>query len=107
MSTANHDGHYEVFWPRAERRQARKALAPRLDTLSGKTIALVWDYLFKGDEIMRTLQDALTARFPDVRFIGWEVFGNTHGGDERKVVAELPGRLKELGAHAVISGMAC
>lgn len=53
MSTANQDDHYEVFWPRAERRQARKAMAPRLDTLSGKAIAFVWDYLFRGDEICR------------------------------------------------------
>lgn len=53
------------------------------------------------------MQEALAERFPDLRLIGHEVFGNTHGSDERKVVAELPGRLKGMGAHAVISGMAC
>lgn len=107
MTTLTNDGYYEVLWPRAERRQARKPLAPRLDTLSGKTVALVWDYLFRGDEVFRVLQQALAERFPDMRFIGWEVFGNTHGADERKVVAELPGRLKAMQVDAVISGMAC
>ena len=39
--------------------------------------------------------------------MAWREFGNTHGGDERKVVAALPQRLKELGVDAVISGMGC
>ena len=28
-----------------------KPLAPRLDTIDGKTIAFLWDDLFRGDEI--------------------------------------------------------
>ena len=101
------DGHYEVYWPRAERQQKRKALAPRLETLEGKTIAQVWDFIFRGDEIFETLEEALKARYPGIRFVSWREFGNTHGKDERKIVAGLPDRMKALGVDAVISGMAC
>lgn len=107
MTTETNDGCFEVLWPRAERRQTRKTLAPRLDTLENKTIAFVWDYVFRGDEIFRTLQEALEQRFPNVRFIDYPEFGNIHGPDERRIVAELPQRLKALQVDAVIVGMAC
>jgi hypothetical protein len=42
MSNIPDDGYFEVHWPRAERRQFRKALAPRLETLVGKTVVFVW-----------------------------------------------------------------
>ena len=48
---SNGDGLYEVIWPRGERKQALRPLAKRLDTLAGKTIAQLWDYLFAGDEV--------------------------------------------------------
>jgi hypothetical protein len=107
MSQAQNDGYYEVFWPRAERQQKRKALAPRLDSLEGKTVAQLWDFVFRGDEIFETLEEALKARYPGIKFVSWRDFGNTHGRDERQVVAALPERLKALGVDAVISGMAC
>jgi hypothetical protein len=42
-----------------------------------------------------------------VRFVRYDVFGSTHGGDEQRVIAELPARLRERQVDAVISGMAC
>ena len=105
MST--NDGYYEVLWPRTPRQVKRKSLAPRLATLEGKTIAQLWDFLFRGDEVFALLEEGLKQRFPGVRFISWKEFGNTHGRNEREVLAGLPQRLKELGADAVISGMGC
>ena len=105
MST--NDGYYEVLWPRTPRQVKRKSLAPRLATLEGKTIAQLWDVLFRGDEVFALLEEGLKQRFPGVRFISWKEFGNTHGRNEREVLAGLPQRLKELGADAVISGMGC
>jgi hypothetical protein len=107
QSPLDTDGYFECFWPRAERRQTRKALAARLDTLAGKTVAFVWDYVFRGDEVFAILQEALSARFAGIRFIPWSEFGNTHGRDERKIVAGLPDRMKALRVDAVVSGMAC
>ena len=41
---------YEVVWPRSPQGVQRTQLAPRLPDLNGATIALLWDYLFRGDE---------------------------------------------------------
>jgi hypothetical protein len=98
---------YSVHWPRALRTQAVEPVAPRIDGLSGKVVAFVWDYLFRGDEIFAMLRRELTQRFPDIRFIGHEEFGSTHGSDEREVLARLPEKLKALKVDAVISGMGC
>lgn len=98
---------YAVVWPRSVRTVTTKPLAPRLSTLEGKTVAFLWDYLFRGDEIWPTLTEALGARYPGMRFIGWEEFGSTHGDEEHKVLAGLPAKLKELKVDAVVSGMGC
>ena len=107
MAKISSDGYYEALWPRSPRQSKVKPLAPRLATLEGKTIAQLWDYVFRGDEVFAFLEEGLKARFPGVRFVSWREFGSTHGSDEREVVQRLPQRLKELGADAVISGMGC
>jgi len=106
MATAD-NGHYEVVWPRSERMTELRPLARRLDSLQGAKVAQLWDYLFRGDEVHAVLEAGLRERFPGIEFISWREFGNTHGEDEARVLAELPRRLQELGATAVISGMAC
>jgi hypothetical protein len=107
MPEKTNDGYYECYWPRAPRQMPMKSVAPRLDTLEGKTVAQLWDYLFKGDEIFALLEEGLRARFPGVRFVSWKEFGSTHGGEEKHALAQLPKRFEELGVDAVISGMAC
>src|SRR4051812_40975193 len=94
------DGHYAAYWPRSPRQTKVRALAPRFDTLAGKKIAFLWDFLFRGDEVFAVLQQELEKRYPGVTFVDWRDFGNTHGTDERAVVAALPKRLKELGVDA-------
>lgn len=98
---------YEALWPRSPRQAKVKPLAHRLDTLDGKTIAWIWDYVFRGNEVFTQLEISLKARFPGVKFVNWSEFGNTHGSDEREVVASLPQKLKSLGVDAVVSGMGC
>jgi hypothetical protein len=108
MST--HDrtgGEYAVVWPRSARTAKLTRLAARPDSLRGKTVAELWDYIFRGDEIFPILEAELSRRFPDTRFISYKVFGSTHGSEERDVLAKLPAKLKEQGADAVISGMGC
>ncbi|HYF21305.1 MAG TPA: hypothetical protein VEA40_25810 [Ramlibacter sp.] len=107
MPQQSSDGYYEALWPRAERRQPGKALAPRLASLEGKTVAQLWDFIFRGDEVFAALEGALAERYPGIRFVGWRELGNIHGADERKMVAALPERLKALGVDAAIVGMAC
>ena len=101
--------YYEVFWPRSRRQTQLKPLARRLETLDGKNIAFLWDYIYRGDEVFDLLEEGIAARFRGARFVSWREFGNIHGtgADERQFVASLPKRFKELGIDAVICGMAC
>ena len=103
----SHDGHYEVYWPRTPRRTGIKPLAGRLETLNGKTIAQVWDFLFRGDEVFALLEEAIKKEFPTVKFVSWREFGSSHGGEEKEALAEFAKKFKAMGVDAVISGMAC
>src|SRR5262249_46508321 len=107
MSRKSNDGYYEAYWPRGPRQQKTRALAPRLDTLEGKTVAQLWDQLFKGDVVFEMLEEGLKARFPGVKFVSGRELGSAQGGEEREVLAALPEKFKALGVDAVISGMAC
>ncbi len=111
MPDTNHPqtmpAQYAALWPRAPRQSKVKPLAKRLDSLEGKTIAWIWDYVFRGNEVFEQLEASLSARYPGMKFVHWDAFGNTHGSDERNVIAALPGKLKALGADAVVSGMGC
>jgi hypothetical protein len=100
-------GEYDVVWPRSQRMVGVRPLARRLDSLEGKKVAQLWDYLFRGDEVFSILEDGLSDRYRGLEFISWREFGNTHGEDEAKVLAGLPARLKQMGVSAVVSGMGC
>ena len=107
MANPGNDGYYEALWPRSPRQVALRPLAKRLDTLEGKTIAQLWDYVFRGDEVYALLEEGLKERYPGIRWVSYKEFGNTHGGEEREVVGSLARRFKELEVDAVISGMGC
>ena len=98
---------YDVVWPVAERRLRTRPLAKRLDTLNGKTVAQLWDYLFAGDEVFAALEAKLAEQYPDIKWFSWREFGSNNAVNEKEVLAGLPQRFKELGVDAAISCMAC
>jgi hypothetical protein len=98
---------YEVVWPRGKRTKPCVRMARRLDTLQGKAIAELWEWAFRGDEMFAVLERELTGRYPGVKFVSYENFGRTHGGDEKQVLAALPQKFKEYNIDAVISGVGC
>jgi len=99
--------NYDVVWPRSPRQIELAELADRPASLEGVTVAFLWDYLFRGDEIFPILEKELAARYPDMNFIAYQEFGTTHGAGEAELVAALGDRLRELGADAIVSGMGC
>ncbi|GFE79846.1 hypothetical protein GCM10011487_18460 [Steroidobacter agaridevorans] len=101
------NGLYEVVWPCGERRLRMRPLAKRLDTLNGKTVAQLWDFLFAGDEVFTALEEELREQYPDVKWVSWREFGSTHAVNEKELLASLPQRFKDLGVDAAISSMAC
>ncbi|MGE4240175.1 MAG: hypothetical protein AB7E83_06940 [Ramlibacter sp.] len=98
---------HAVCWPRGQRTVSQQPLAPRLDSLDGKTVAFLWDYLFRGDEFFPMIEAELHKRYKDVRIVSYQEFGSTHGDDERAILDNLPARLKELKVDALISGIGC
>lgn len=44
-------------------------MAPRLDTLAGKTIALVWNHTFKSNITLPAIGEALKKKYPDIKII--------------------------------------
>jgi hypothetical protein len=98
---------YEVVWPRGKRTLQGIALARRPNTLAGKTVAELWNGGFRGNEIFRILEDELTKRFPDIKFVKWEEFGRMGGFEEDKILTELPSKLKAKGVDVAIAGMGC
>lgn len=98
---------YEVVWPGAPSAVAPRRRAERLDGLSGRRIAFLWDYVFRGDELFPVLADELRRRFDGVEIVGYEEFGNLHGSDEKERAGRLPDDLRTRGVDAVVSGMGC
>ena len=100
-------GVYEVVWPRGERAVGMVHYAKRLDNLEGKTICELWDGVYRGNEILPTIEKELTKLYPGIRFVGYKVFGSTLGGEAVKVLADLSDKLNKNNCDAVISCVGC
>jgi hypothetical protein len=98
---------YEVVWPRGKRFDSGAKLAKRLDTLEGKVVAELWDWIFKGDIMFEVFEKELAKRYPGIKFVSWREFGEIHGANEHAVLEALPTKLKEFGVDAVICGVGC
>lgn len=98
---------YDVVWPASPLGVQPRRSAPRLTDLSHKRVALLWDYLFRGDELFPILSRELAARFEGIEIIGYETFGNLHGVDEKAKLGRLGDDLRTRGVDAVVSGMGC
>jgi hypothetical protein len=77
---ADAEPSYSVLWPLGRSTQRGRRAHAGIE-LSGARIALVWDHLFKGDEILRALQERLSAQFPDIQFIDHTHFVGDFGDD--------------------------
>jgi hypothetical protein len=97
---------YDVVWPLGRSTVEHVVAEHRLPDPTGKTIGLVWDHVFRGDEIFRVVQDALGQSHPDLRFVDHAAFGDIHGQDDQAVLAALPDRLRAEGVDAVIVAVA-
>lgn len=99
--------HYEVVWPKSPLAVQTRPLAERPDTLEGKRVGFLWDFLFRGHELFPVIEKELQNRFAGIEIVGYDEFGNTHGGDEAAVIAALPNRFRDHRIDAVVSGVGC
>lgn len=101
------DRLFEVAWPRGERVIEPIPFAKRQDTLEGKTIGFMWDWVYRGDEIFPVVEAELSRRYPGIRFVGYDTFGNPHSAHEAEVYKNLPALAAKHGCDAFIVGVGC
>jgi hypothetical protein len=92
-----------VVWPPSTHWDKRD-LNPGLADLNGKTVAKAWDRVFRGEEIFRAACSA-EEKDPRVRFVEHDTFGDTHGVNQKQVLADMPALLRQHEVDAVISGV--
>lgn len=91
---------FDVVHPVSRRPVVARTSNADLSSLTGKKIALVWDYLFRGDDVFRLVKERFQAERPGVEFVDHEVFGDIHSHEE--LLDQLPGRLEEMGVDGTI-----
>ncbi|MFC1534467.1 hypothetical protein ACFL7M_14000 [Thermodesulfobacteriota bacterium] len=96
---------YEVVWPLGKSAYQMVTPGPRLSDLKGKTICELSDMGFKAEEVFPIIREILRDRYPGIKFVDYNNFGNTHGSHEAEVIASLPDKLSKQGCDAVISAV--
>jgi len=94
--------------PIGERTVKMTAMAPRLDTLAGKTVCMVWNSAFKSDVTLPVIGETLKKQYPGVKIVPYTDMPNAFlpepPGTPRKQSEALQALYKEKGCDAVISG---
>ncbi len=99
-------GMYEVVSPLGESTQEVRQLAPRLDTLEGKTICEVYNGGFRGDKTFPKIRELLKKRYPAIKFIPYTEIPESSMYAIDDVLKVLPDVFRQKGCDAVISGNA-
>jgi hypothetical protein len=99
------EGTFEVLWPLGRSTSKTLQMNPRLREGAAKRIGLVWDFMFRGDEMFSLMQPGLEESYPGSTFLPASTFGNVHGHNEREVIAALPGILRNQKVDAVVVGV--
>jgi len=99
---------YKVVSPIGESTVKITTMAPRLDTLDGKTVCMVWNNAFKADVTLPAIGEALKKQYPGVKIVPYtdmpDAFLPERPGTPRKESEALQAVFKEKGCNAVISG---
>ncbi len=86
----------------------RQPIAPRLDSLDGKTVGESWNGDFKGDVTFPIIRKLLRQRYPGIRILPFSELPYLHGADnpaeQRQLAQQIAARAKDLGCDALISG---
>ena len=97
-----------VISPIGAESKDKKKLAPRLDTLDGKTICEAWNEGFKGDYMFPLYREFLKERYTGVKVIPYSEFpSSTIAGTpahQREVSMKIAALAKEKGCDALITG---
>jgi hypothetical protein len=97
-----------VISPAGGESVGRNNIAPRLDTLEGKTVGETWNGDFKGDYMFPMYRELLKERYPGVQVIPFTEFPSSTLRSspeyQRDVARRIADLAKERGCDALISG---
>jgi hypothetical protein len=105
---SNKDAGFKVVSPMGDVVVEDTPMAPRPDTLDGKTICLTWNVSFRADVTLSVIAELLSKKYPNARVIPYNEMpdsykapppGTTNPEKEAMVAA-----FKAYGCDAVISG---
>ena len=102
---------YAVVSPSGETVVEKAGLSTRLDGLEGKTVGLVWNRVFRGDETLPVIGEALQQRFSGLTVIPWDEFPATsvadlHAKRQKETLHAFSEALLDKRVDAVIAGNA-
>ncbi|MEN9636080.1 MAG: hypothetical protein RL077_4484 [Verrucomicrobiota bacterium] len=99
---------YKIVSPLGESTAKPIAMAPRLETLDGKTVCLVWNHAFKADVTLPAIAEALKQRYPGIKIVPYSALPAAElpeaPGTPKRDSEALQAALKAKGADAVITG---
>jgi hypothetical protein len=104
------DGKLNVVSPIGEQVNDKAAsLAPRLDTLNGKTVCEIWNGGFKADVMFPIIEQMLRERYPTVKMIPFTEFptvtiSSLGSGKKAETLEAVRAALLAKGCDAVITG---
>ena len=106
------DGVYEAVSPLGESAASGIRMAPRLKTLDGKKVALIWNGGFRGNESFPMIEALLRKRYPTLTVIPYTEFplvtiASLHPESKAKALEDLRAAIREKGCDAAITGNGC
>ena len=95
----------ETVWPGSRRVREQVSPTTGLSDLNGKVVAEVWDRVFRGDQMFPHIRNVISQKYPGVKFVHYDEFGDIFGWNEREVVEKLPDLFRMHEVDAVIVGV--
>lgn len=99
---------YKVVSPTGVSTATATAMAPRLETLAGKTVCMVWNHSFKADVTLPAIAEALKQQYPDIKIVPYHALPLAPlpepAGTPRQESEALQAAFKAKGCDAVITG---
>ena len=99
---------YKVVSPVGESTVRTTTMAPRLDTLAGKTVCMVSNHSFKADVTLPAIGEALKKQYPGIKIVPYHAMPVAPlpepPGVPRQESEALQAAFKAKGCDAVIAG---
>jgi hypothetical protein len=110
LTLVREEGVFSVVSPLGEKVIEMIDMAPRLDTLEGKTVCTIWNTAFKSDVTLAKIEEILKARYPGLKTISYTEMPSYNPivyatpQTRHKAIAEVVAALRNRGCNAIISG---